>query len=154
MLLNQSTLKKAPSILPLLGCGCLLIHLFIYGCMHTWRSADLAAADVTPVYFSELTRIMRDRVAVFTCHGVVLLLQCSGVDDASEEASVADSVLFPLVALVQQLVVQEEQLAAQRVKLIQRSRAWGSHNNNAFNRITCLTHIHSSRKKLKCRVPE
>lgn len=58
-----------------------------------------------------------------TCHSVVLLLQCSGVDDASEEAPVADGVLLPLVALVQQLVVQQEQLAAQRVKLVQRSRA-------------------------------
>lgn len=56
-----------------------------------------------------------------TCHSVVLLLQGSGVDDASEEASVTDSVLLPLVALVQQLVVQQEQLAAQRVKLVQRS---------------------------------
>lgn len=100
--------------------------------MHTWHSADLAAADANPGYFSELTRITRDRVAVFTCHGIVLLLQCSGVDDAPEEASVADSVLFPLVALVQQLVVQEEQLAAQRVKLIQGSRAWGSHSNKCI----------------------
>lgn len=81
------------------------------------------------------TKLVRDRVAVFTCHGVVLLLQRGGVDDAPEEASVADSVLLPLVALVQQLVVQEEQLAAQRVKLIQRSRAWGSHNNNNQNLI-------------------
>lgn len=56
-----------------------------------------------------------------TCHSVVLLLQGSGVDDASEEASVTDGVLLPLVALIQQLVVQQEQLAAQRVKLVQRS---------------------------------
>lgn len=56
-----------------------------------------------------------------TYHSVVLLLQGSGVDDASEEASVTDGVLLPLVALVQQLVVQQEQLAAQRVKLVQRS---------------------------------
>lgn len=56
-----------------------------------------------------------------TCHGVVLLLQRCGVDDAPEEAPVADGVLLPLVALVQQLVVQQEQLAAQRVELIQ----WG-----------------------------
>lgn len=55
-----------------------------------------------------------------TCHGVVLLLQGGGVDDASEEASVADGVLLPLVALIQQLVVQQEQLAAQCVKLVQR----------------------------------
>lgn len=96
----------------------------------------------------------RCRIGAFTCHGIVLLLQCSGVDDASEEAAVADSVLFPLVALVQQLVVQEEQLAAQRVKLIHRSRAWGSHNNNVFNRTICLTHIHSCRNKLKYRVSE
>lgn len=77
---------------------------------------------------------------MFTCHGIVLLFQRGGVDDAPEEASVADSVLLPLVALVQQLVVQEEQLAAQRVELIQRSRAWGSHNNHIFNRIACVTH--------------
>lgn len=70
---------------------------------------------------------------MFTCHGIVLLFQRSGVDDAPEEASVADSVLLPLVALVQQLVVQEEQLAAQRVELIQRSRAWGSHDNNILS---------------------
>lgn len=81
---------------------------------------------------------------MFTCHGIVLLFQRSGVDDAPEEASVADSVLLPLVALVQQLVVQEEQLAAQRVKLIQRSRAWGSRSNNIFNRMACLTHTSSS----------
>lgn len=80
--------------------------------------------------FGELMRITRERIAMFTRHGIVLLLQRSGVDDASEEASVANGVLFPLVALVQQLVVKEEQLAAQRVKLIHRSRAWGSHNNN------------------------
>lgn len=55
-----------------------------------------------------------------TCHGVVLLLQRRGVDDAPEEAPVADGVLLPLVALVQQLVVQQEQLAAQRVELVQR----------------------------------
>lgn len=82
-------------------------------------------------------------MAVFTCHGVVLLLQRSGVDDASEEAAVANGVLLPLVALVQQLVVQEEQLAAQRVKLIHRSRAWGSPNNknqNGFNHHTLGTH--------------
>lgn len=58
-----------------------------------------------------------------TCHCIVLLLQRGGVDDASEQPSVADSVLLPLVALVQQLVVQQEQLAAQRVELVQRSRA-------------------------------
>lgn len=56
-----------------------------------------------------------------TCHGIVLLLQRGGVDDASEEAAVADGVLLPLVALKQQLVVQQEQLAAQRVELIERS---------------------------------
>lgn len=56
-------------------------------------------------------------------HGIVLLLQRGGVDDASEEASVADGVLLPLVALVQQLVVQQEQLAAQRVELVQGGRA-------------------------------
>lgn len=89
-------------------------------------------------------RLIKDTAAMFTCHGIVLLFQRSGVDDAPEETSVADSVLLPLVALVQQLVVQEEQLAAQRVKLIQRSRAWGSHNNNIFNRMACLTHTSSS----------
>lgn len=72
-----------------------------------------------------------------TRHGVVLLLQRSGVDDASEEASVADGMLLPLVALVQQLVVQQEQLAAQRVKLVQRSRAWGDRRNNkVINTVT------------------
>lgn len=84
-----------------------------------------------------------------TCHSVVLLLQCSGVDDASKEASVADSVLLPLVALVQQLVVQQEQLAAQRVKLVQRSGAWGGHkNNNVINTVASLTHICAARNKL------
>lgn len=112
--------------------------------MHARHLADLAATDATLVDFSEFTRIMRDSVAVFTHHGIVLLLQRGGVDDAPEEASVADSVLFPLVALVQQLVVQEEQLAAQRVKLIHRSRAWGSRNNRVLNSVTWLTHIRSS----------
>lgn len=87
----------------------------IYCCKHTRLHTDLAAADATS------TMLTRDSVAVFTCHGIVLLFQRSGVDDAPEEASVADSVLLPLVALVQQLVMQEKQLAAQRVKLIQRS---------------------------------
>lgn len=77
-----------------------------------------------------------------TCHSVVLLLQCSGIDDASEEPSVADCVLLPLVALVQQLVVQQEQLAAQSVKLVQWSGAWGGHdNNNVINTAAQLTHI-------------
>lgn len=64
-------------------------------------------------------------------HSVVLLLQRSGIDDASEEASVADGVLLPLVALVQQLVMQQEQLAAQRVKFVHRSGACGDHGNNS-----------------------
>lgn len=99
--------------------------------------------------FSVLTRLTRDSVAVFTCHSIVLLFQRSGVDDAPEEASVADSVLFPLVALIQQLVMQEKQLAAQRVKLIQRSRAWGSHNNNIFNRVAFLTCTCSSSNRYR-----
>lgn len=48
-------------------------------------------------------------MSVLLCayHGVVLLLQRSGVDDAAKEAAVADRVLLPLVALKQQLVVQQ-----------------------------------------------
>lgn len=73
-------------------------------------------------------------------HGVVLLLQCGGVDDAPEEASVADGVLLPLVALIQQLVVQQEQLATQRVQLVQWSRTWGRRRNNTvINTVTRLT---------------
>lgn len=70
-----------------------------------------------------------------TCHGVVLLLQRCGVDDAPEEAPVADGVLLPLVALVQQLVVQQEQLAAQRVELVQWGGAcqdWGRYGGGAL----------------------
>lgn len=85
-----------------------------------------------------------------TCHGVVLLLQRCGIDDASEEASVANSVLLPLVALVQQLVVQQKQLATQRVKLVQWSRAWrGSGNNNLITTVACMTHIHITRNELQ-----
>lgn len=95
------------------------------------RNAQLSWRPQTRLLsFAEVPRIAR---GAFTCHGVVLLLQRGGVDDAPEEAPVADGVLLPLVALVQQLVVQEEQLAAQRVKLIQRSRAWGR-QKNAFSR--------------------
>lgn len=79
-------------------------------------------------------------------HSVVLLLQCSGIDDASEEASVADGVLLPLVALVQQLVVQQEQLAAQRVELVQRSRTWGDRCNNSV--INMVTHLHTTRNEI------
>lgn len=99
-------------------------------------------------------RLATEASAVFTCHGVVVLLQRGGVDDAPEEAAVADGVLFPLVAFVQQLVVQEEQLAAQRVKLIQRSRACGSHGDNIFKRTACSTRIRSSRNKPNDRVLE
>lgn len=72
-----------------------------------------------------------------TCHGVVLLLQRCGVDDAPEEAPVADGMLLPLVALVQQLVVQQEQLAAQRVELVQWGGAcqdwdWGRYGGGAL----------------------
>lgn len=73
----------------------------------------------TTVCYSDLrsaTLLMR------TDHGVVLLFECGGVDDASQEASVADGVLLSLVALVQQLVVQQEQLAPQHVELVRWSR--------------------------------
>lgn len=56
-------------------------------------------------------------------HGVVLLLECGGVDDATQQPAVADGVLLALVTLIQQLVVQQEQLAAQRVQFVQRRRA-------------------------------
>lgn len=90
------------------------------------------------------TGLICDTERMQTCHSAVLLLQCGGVDDASEEASVADCVLLPLVAFIQQLVVQQEQLAAQRVKLVQRSRAWGGHDNNhVINTVTQLTNTYT-----------
>ena len=55
-------------------------------------------------------------------HGDVLLLQRGGVDDASQQAAVPDGVLLPLVALVLQLAVQQQQLAAQRLQLVLRRR--------------------------------
>lgn len=51
-------------------------------------------------------------------HGVVLLLQRSGVDDTAEQAAVAQCVLLSFVPLIQQMVVQEQQLTAQKRQLI------------------------------------
>ena len=56
-------------------------------------------------------------------HGIVLLLERGGVDDAPQQPAVADGVLLALVPLEQQLVVQQEQLAAQRVQFVQRCGA-------------------------------
>lgn len=119
--------------------------------LHTRKLQRLSCPP--PIEFSvQIKRCFKglicDNELMQTRHSVVLLLQRRGVDDASEEASVADGVLLPLVALVQQLVVQQEQLAAQRVKLVQRSRAWGGRDNNhVINTVTHLTHMHAIIKK-------
>lgn len=77
-----------------------------------------------------------------TRHGVVLLLQCGGVYNSPEEAPVADGVLLPLIALIQQLVVQQEQLAAQCVELVQGRRAWGDSGKSPVIK-TRDTHTHA-----------
>lgn len=46
-------------------------------------------------------------------HGDALLLQRRGVDDAPQQPTVPDGVLLPLEALVLQLTVHQQQLAAQ-----------------------------------------
>lgn len=51
-------------------------------------------------------------------HGDALLLQRGGVDDAPQQPAVSDGVLLPLEALVLQLTVHQQQLAAQRIKLL------------------------------------
>lgn len=51
-------------------------------------------------------------------HGHALLLQRGGVDDSSQEPAVPDGVLLPLEALVLQLAVHQQQLAAQGRKLL------------------------------------
>ena len=52
-----------------------------------------------------------------------MLFHGSGVDDAAEQTAVADGVLLSLVALVQELVVEQQHLTAQRVQLVQRRGA-------------------------------
>lgn len=96
---------------------------------HTWKLALLQelvpghgnGTSETRFHAAAVSNL--DKGVVRTHHGVVLLLQRRGIDDASQEASVADGMLLPLVALIQQLVVQQEQLATQRVELVQRSGA-------------------------------
>lgn len=51
-------------------------------------------------------------------HGHALLLQRGGIDDSSQEPAVSDGVLLPLEALVLQLAVHQQQLAAQGLKLL------------------------------------
>lgn len=57
-------------------------------------------------------------LAARTHHGGVVLLQGGCPDRPAEEPPVADGVLLPLEALVQQLVVQQEQLVAEGADLI------------------------------------
>lgn len=51
-------------------------------------------------------------------HGYTLLLQRGGVDDPPQKPAVSDGVLLPLKTLVLQLTVDQQQLAAQRLKLL------------------------------------
>lgn len=55
-------------------------------------------------------------------HGVVLLFQCSRVDDAAKQAAVPEGMLLSLMSLIQQLVMQQQQLTAQHPQLIRCGR--------------------------------
>ena len=47
-----------------------------------------------------------------------MLLQRGGLDDLPQQAAVPHGVLLPLVALVLQLAVDQQQLAAQHLELV------------------------------------
>lgn len=75
-------------------------------------------------------------------HGSVVLLQGRGFDDLAQEAAVAQRVLLPLEALVQQLVVQQEQLVPQGVNLIRGGRTCSGRQRRSLSCSLCFDFQH------------
>lgn len=71
-------------------------------------------------------------------HGSVVLLQSRGFDDFAQEAAVAQRVLLPLEALVQQLVVQQKQLVPQGVNLIRGGRTCSGRQKRLLSCALCF----------------